>query len=62
VHHLGETDSYHLWIVSKIADNHKKILLTVKQQLKLREKFENRESVTELAKDYGIGTVIESMK
>jgi hypothetical protein len=37
-----------------MAENHKKIVLTVKQKLKLLETFENRESVTELAKNYGI--------
>jgi hypothetical protein len=36
-----------------MAENHKKIVLTVKQKLELREKFENRELTTELAKDYG---------
>jgi hypothetical protein len=38
-----------------MAENHKKILLTVKQNLELSEKFENRESSIVLAKDYGIG-------
>jgi hypothetical protein len=38
-----------------MAENHKKIVLTVKQKLKLIEKFENGELVTELAKDYGVG-------
>jgi hypothetical protein len=32
-----------------------KIVLTVKEKLELLEKFENGESVTELAKDYGVG-------
>jgi hypothetical protein len=36
--------------------NHKKIALTVKKKKhKLLEKSENRESVTESAKDYGVG-------
>jgi predicted DNA-binding protein YlxM (UPF0122 family) len=34
-----------------MAENCKKILLTAKQKLELFKKFENRESVTELAKD-----------
>jgi hypothetical protein len=38
-----------------MAENHKKIVLTVKQKLELIEKFENRESAIELAKDYGVG-------
>jgi hypothetical protein len=38
-----------------MAENHKKIVLTVKQKLKLSEKFANRESAIELAKDYGVG-------
>jgi Mor family transcriptional regulator len=37
-----------------MAENGKKIVLTVKQKLQLLEKFENGESVTELAKDYGV--------
>jgi hypothetical protein len=37
-----------------MAENCKKIVLTVKQKLKLLEKFENGESATELAKDYGV--------
>jgi hypothetical protein len=44
-----------LLIPSKIAENHKKIVLTVKQKFELIEKFENRELVTELAKDYRVG-------
>jgi hypothetical protein len=36
-----------------MAENCKKIALTVKHKLNLLEKFENGESVTELAKDYG---------
>jgi hypothetical protein len=39
-----------------IAENPKKIILTVKQKLELFEKFENGESATEPAKDYGVGT------
>jgi hypothetical protein len=39
-----------------MAENHKKTVLTVKQQLELPEKFETGEWVTELAKDYGAGT------
>jgi hypothetical protein len=33
-----------------------KIVLTVKQQQKLPENFENKELATELAKDYGTGS------
>jgi hypothetical protein len=39
-----------------MAENHKKTVLTVKQQLELPEKFENGKWATELAKDYGAGT------
>jgi hypothetical protein len=39
-----------------MAQKHKKMVLTVKQQLALLEKFENGESATELAKDYGVAT------
>jgi hypothetical protein len=39
-----------------MAENRKEIVLTVKQQLKLPETFENGEWVTELAKDYREGT------
>jgi hypothetical protein len=39
-----------------MAENHKKTVLTVKQQLELPEKYENREWAKELAKDYGAGT------
>jgi hypothetical protein len=38
-----------------MAENCKKILLTVKQRLELIEEFHNRESAIELAKDYGVG-------
>jgi hypothetical protein len=38
-----------------MAGNCKKLVLTVKQKLKLNEKFESGESVTELAKVYGVG-------
>jgi hypothetical protein len=38
-----------------MAESHKKIVLTVNQKLKLLEKFEKGESVTELAKNYGVG-------
>jgi hypothetical protein len=38
-----------------MAQKCKQMLLTVKQKLKLIEKVENGESVTKLAKDYGIG-------
>jgi hypothetical protein len=38
-----------------MAEDHKKVVLTVKQQFALLEKFENGELVTELAEDYGIG-------
>jgi hypothetical protein len=54
----GETDGYHLWIPSKMAEKHKKIVLTIKQKLQLIEKFENRESATKLVKDYEIGIQI----
>jgi hypothetical protein len=37
-----------------MAGNRKKNVLTVKQKLELNEKFENGESATELAKDYGV--------
>jgi hypothetical protein len=36
-------------------ENRKKIVLTVKQKLELLKKFENGESETKLAKDYGVG-------
>jgi hypothetical protein len=39
-----------------MVENHKKIVLIVKQQLKLLDKFENGESMTELAKDCEAGT------
>jgi hypothetical protein len=39
-----------------MAENHKKIVLTLKQNLELTEKFENGESGTKLAKDYEVGT------
>jgi hypothetical protein len=45
-----------LWILNKLAENHKKIVLTVKQKHELLEKFDNRELAPELAKDYRIGT------
>jgi hypothetical protein len=38
-----------------VAENHKKIVLKVKQKLKLLKKFESGESATELAKDCGVG-------
>jgi hypothetical protein len=38
-----------------MAENHNKIVLTVKQKFKLLEKFENGESTTESAKGYGVG-------
>jgi hypothetical protein len=38
-----------------MAENHKKIVLTVKQKPMLIKKSENWESATELAKDYGVG-------
>jgi hypothetical protein len=37
-----------------MAENHKKVVLTVKH-LKLFEKFENKELATEYAKDYKEG-------
>jgi hypothetical protein len=37
-----------------MAENYKKIVLTVKQKLKLLEKCENEESAMELAKDYAV--------
>jgi hypothetical protein len=46
VHQLGESDSKHLWVLSKMVEN-KKILLTVKQQFKLLEMFENGEPASE---------------
>jgi hypothetical protein len=39
-----------------MTESHKKIVLTVKQKLKLTEKFENGELATKFAKDYGVGT------
>jgi hypothetical protein len=39
-----------------MTGSHKEIFLTVKQQLELLENFENGESMTELAKDYGVWT------
>jgi hypothetical protein len=36
----------------------KRIVLAVKQMLKLNEKFENGESATKLSKDYGTGIQI----
>jgi hypothetical protein len=38
-----------------MAENCKEIVLTIKQTLELVEKFENRESATGLARDYGVG-------
>jgi hypothetical protein len=38
-----------------MAEKQKKIVLTVKQKLKLIEKFESSELATKWAKDYGIG-------
>jgi hypothetical protein len=38
-----------------MAEKCKKIVLTVKQQLRLNEKFENGELATKLAKDYETG-------
>jgi hypothetical protein len=38
-----------------MAENHEKIVLTVKQNLELIEKFEKRELMTELAEDYEVG-------
>jgi uncharacterized membrane-anchored protein YhcB (DUF1043 family) len=35
-----------------MAEKHEKIVLAVKQKLELIEKFEDRELVTKLAKDY----------
>jgi hypothetical protein len=55
VHQLGENGSYYSWVIRKTAQNCKQIVLTLKQKLELIEKFENVESVTESAKDYGIG-------
>jgi hypothetical protein len=37
-----------------MAEKLKKTVPTVKQKLKLIEKFENGESVTKLTKDYGV--------
>jgi non-homologous end joining protein Ku len=39
-----------------MAEKHKKIVLTVKQKLKLLETFENGEIVTKLAKNYEVRT------
>jgi hypothetical protein len=39
-----------------MAENCNKMVLTVKQKQKLTEKFENRESVIKLVKDYKTGT------
>jgi hypothetical protein len=41
-----------------MAENHKKIVLTVKKLLKLLERFENRELASELAKNYVHGTML----
>jgi hypothetical protein len=38
-----------------MAENRKKIVLTVKQKLDLLEEFENRQLVTELARAYRVG-------
>jgi hypothetical protein len=38
-----------------MAERHKRIVLAVKQMLKLSEKFGNGESSTKLSKDYGTG-------
>jgi hypothetical protein len=38
-----------------MAENHMKTALTAKQQIKLPEKFDNRECVTELPKIMGQG-------
>jgi hypothetical protein len=38
-----------------MAENCKKIVLTAKQKCELLEKFENGGSVTEFAKNYGVG-------
>jgi Mor family transcriptional regulator len=38
-----------------MAEKCSKIVLKVKQKLKLTEKFDNGESVTKLTKDYGLG-------
>jgi hypothetical protein len=38
-----------------MAENLKKIVLTVKQKLELLDKLENRELVTDLGKVYGVG-------
>jgi hypothetical protein len=39
-----------------MVQNHKRIVLTVKQQIELTEKFESRGLATELVKAYGAGT------
>jgi uncharacterized protein (DUF433 family) len=39
-----------------MVENHYKSVMTIKQKLKLLETLENGESVTELVKDYGVGT------
>jgi hypothetical protein len=38
-----------------MAENHKKIVLTIKRKLELLKKFESGELTTELARDYGVG-------
>jgi hypothetical protein len=52
---LRENDSKHLWILSKMAGNRKKIVLTVIEKLQLTENFENKELATEIAKEYRVG-------
>jgi hypothetical protein len=41
-----------------MAKKYEKVVLTVKQMLELIEMFENGESATILAKDYGVGIQI----
>jgi hypothetical protein len=40
--HLDESDNSHLWIPSKMAQKHKKMVLTQKQKLKLIEKVQRQ--------------------
>jgi hypothetical protein len=44
-----------MWILTKMAEKHKKTVLTAKQKLELIEKYEKGESAIKLAKGYGIG-------
>jgi hypothetical protein len=50
---LHWAQNFHELALMKIV---KIIVLTVKQPVELIEKFDNKKSVTGLAKDYGVGT------